>query len=145
MEAEPYTLEPVADRRLDDARRAVLARLQGCELVYAFGSRVTGRARADSDLDLAVLVGAALPPIDRFTVAQSLASDLGCEVDLVDLNTASTVLKKEIIAHGRLLFEVRPGARAAFEGRAFSDYVRLNEERRPILERIAREGSVFHG
>lgn len=54
-------------------------------------------------------------------------------------------MKTQIVARGRVLFEARPGLRAAFEGRALAEYARLNEERRPILDRIAREGSVFHG
>ncbi|MCC6811620.1 MAG: nucleotidyltransferase domain-containing protein [Deltaproteobacteria bacterium] len=88
--------------------------LPGVRLVYLFGSQAKDRARADSD------------------------------VDLVDLARASTVMKKEIVAGGRTLYEQSPATRHAFEGQVLSAYARLNEERRPILERIRREGRV-HG
>jgi hypothetical protein len=49
----------------------------------------------------------------------------------------------QVIAGGTLLFEGDGEARGRFEDRALGDYARLNEERRAILERIAREGTVY--
>ena len=109
-----------------------------------FGSQAKDRARADSDVDLAVLCSSPQQPPALFELAQRLASLLACDVDLVDLARASTVMKKEIVAGGRTLYEQSPATRHAFEGQVLSAYARLNEERRPILERIRREGRV-HG
>lgn len=44
--------------------------------VYAFGSRISGHARVDSDLDLAVLVAGYADPVLLFDVAGELA-DMG--------------------------------------------------------------------
>ena len=74
-----------------------------------------------------------------------MASALGRDVDIVDLARASTVLQKEVVAHGRVLFQRSSGVRLAFEARVLGDYARLNEERAPVLERIAREGRVHGG
>jgi type I restriction enzyme, S subunit len=65
--------------------------------VWAFGSRVTGRARRYSDLDLALQADA---PLDLGVLAQlkdALSeSDLTIKVDLVDVLTADPAFRELI-------------------------------------------------
>ena len=63
---------------------------------------------------------------------------LGREVDLIDLARSSTVLRKEVLGNGRLLYETAPDRRAEFEMYALSDYARLNEERSPVLAALGQ-------
>ncbi len=59
---------------------------------YLFGSAATGRLRADSDLDLAILPGSAeIMPLALYDMQVLLAEKLGLNVDLVDLARATTV------------------------------------------------------
>jgi len=102
--------------------------------LYLFGSEAEGRARPDSDIDLAFLADLAVAPEVVFDTAQALASVLGRDVDLVDLATASTVLRAQVIGNGRLLHESDPLRVGEFEMYVLSDYARLNEERKPVLE-----------
>ena len=66
---------------------------------YAFGSRVTGRARKFSDLDLLLDGGA---PIDRRVLAEVkedfVDSDLPIKVDVLDLHRVSDAFKRIILA-----------------------------------------------
>jgi predicted nucleotidyltransferase len=101
--------------------------------IYLFGSRAGGHARPDSDLDLAVLPGRRPAAWEWLSVQGGLSEELGVEVDLVDLDGASTVLRKEIVSKGRLWWEGDPRRRAELEMYALSDYARLNEERAPVL------------
>ncbi len=110
--------------------------------MYVFGSVAHGTQHPGSDVDLALLAGRTMSPLALFDLAARLSELAGREVDLIDLAAASTVLRKEVVAAGELLFEQTPDTRVAFEGRVLADYARLNEERRPVLERIAREGRV---
>ncbi len=58
----------------------------GATAVYLFGSAATGKATADSDVDMAV---SGLPP-EQFFRAMSLAGrELDCDLDLVDLDTVT--------------------------------------------------------
>ncbi len=68
--------------------------------IYAFGSRIQGTARLDSDLDLAVLVAGYTDPLILFEVANELADVAGYAVDLLDLRAASTVMQYQIITTG---------------------------------------------
>jgi hypothetical protein len=76
------------------------------ELVIRFGSSVSGRARPDSDVDLAVLGERELTLDDRTDLIERLARTHGIpedRIDLVDLRTASPLLQHEVAEKGRLL------------------------------------------
>lgn len=111
--------------------------------VYRFGSSVTGTARPDSDIDLALLGQRPLSPLERFDLQERIAAALRRQVDLVDLRTASTVMASQVITTGTLLFEGHASERGRFEDFVFGRYARLNEERRGILERVAAEGTIY--
>jgi hypothetical protein len=65
-------------------------------------------------------------------------------VDLIDLRSASTVMRVQVLEHGIVLYERNSGNRQAFEATALSAYARLNEERRGIIHDIRQRGRV-HG
>jgi len=112
--------------------------------VYRFGSTTTSEAvRPESDVDLAVLAPTRLDAQVRFELQDRLASVYRRPVDLVDLRATSTVMAMQVVGAGTVLCETDPGERARFEDLTFSLYARLNEERRGILDRVAREGAVY--
>jgi uncharacterized protein len=111
--------------------------------LYRFGSQAKGRARPDSDVDLAVLASHPIPALRRFELAQELAAQLHRDVDLLDLRTAPTVMRMQVISTGECLAAPNEAARREFEMYTYSDYARLNEERRDILRRISASGLVY--
>ena len=125
------------------ARSLLEARVPGLVALYRFGSSVEGGLRPDSDLDYAVLARNRLDPVQRFEIQEDLASCLRRPVDLVDLRSASTVLRAQVISRGVALVVRDPAEAERFEIAAYAAYARLNEERREILARIAREGTVY--
>ena len=111
--------------------------------LYRFGSQAKGEARQDSDVDLAILALVPIPNLRRFELAQDLAVQLHRDVDLVDLRAASTVMRMQVLATGTCLMPFDETARQEFEMYAYSDYARLNEERREIVKGIAKRGFVY--
>lgn len=124
--------------------RPLLDRVPGVAAVYAFGSRAAGAGRADSDFDLAVLPPRPLDPVARFDAQEALAAHLGVDVDLVDLLSASTVMRAEVLRTGRVVHDADPTARAFWETWTMSAYALLNEERAGILDDVRERGRV-HG
>jgi predicted nucleotidyltransferase len=106
----------------------------GVEVAILFGSAANGRMRPDSDTDIGILgsVGHDLDIDAELALGAALERVLGREVDLVRLDTASTLLRFEA-SRGRCLHEAREGAFADFVARALLEY----EDLRPILRRCA--------
>lgn len=111
--------------------------------LYRFGSQERGTAGPYSDVDLAILSREPIPNLRRFELAQELATELHRDVDLVDLGTASTVMKMQVLSTGICLVSQDESARQEFEMYAYSDYARLNEERREIAKGITKRGLVY--
>lgn len=115
------------------------------QALYLFGSAASNHADPDSDVDLAILTGNALTDRQRWALSQDLAVELGRDVDLVDLRTASTVMRSQVLSSGRKLYQrADDPAIEVFEDFAFADYARLNEERAKILADVAARGEI-HG
>ena len=110
--------------------------------IYRFGSAGTPFERSDSDLDLAILARRPMDNLARWTLAQDLAWRLRRDVDLVDLQSASVVLRHQVFHQGQRIYCVDRFAAEEFESRALSDYVRLNEARHGILQDIYERGRI---
>lgn len=123
--------------------RALRERVPGLMGIYAFGSRVQGTARPDSDLDLAVLVAGYADVVKLFELAGELADLAGCPVDLVDLRAASTVLQHQVLVNGQRWWAQGPAA-GLFEAAALSEKTALDAARAGLMADIARRG-VVHG
>lgn len=133
--------------RLQQPLAVLVARLRqefpGLISVYRFGSFGTEYERPDSDLDLAVYAGGPLPVVELWEVAQELAAEMGRDLDLVDLASASTVMRAQVIHEGERIYCADEFACETFEDYAYSSYARLNEERSGILQDIQSRGSVY--
>lgn len=123
---------------------AVRRELPQAVAVYLFGSLADARSRPDSDVDVAVLLPHELPPLPRWEAQERVAAAIGRSLDLVDLRQASTVLRAQVVATGRVIYDGDPQERHRVEGESLSAYARLNEDRREVLERIRAEGRI-HG
>ncbi|RNC68889.1 MAG: nucleotidyltransferase domain-containing protein [Desulfuromonadales bacterium] len=121
----------------------LLDAIPACRAIYRFGSWGTDMQRPDSDIDLAVLPLQPLDPVYRWELAQTLASQAGRDVDLVDLLRASTVLRMQVVAHGERLYCADETETEQFEDVVFSSYARLNEERREILADVRHRGNIY--
>lgn len=70
-------------------------------LIVVFGSCARGRARPDSDLDIAVDAGAVMTARQHLSLVGALAELTGRPVDLVDLRTVGEPLLGQILQHGQ--------------------------------------------
>lgn len=115
----------------------------GLAAVYLFGSAASGLARADSDIDLAVLSTERLARTRVVELQQGLANALRREVDLVDLATAPTILQMQIVGEGRLVDAPDAASAAFFEVRVMRDYQELKARRADLEAEVIRRGRVY--
>jgi predicted nucleotidyltransferase len=101
---------------------------------YLFGSHARGTARADSDVDVAILYDPA-PPVSLedfpFDIETALERRLGRPVQAIVLNRAPVDLVHRVLRDGRLLLDRDRGKRIRFEVRARAEFLDL----KPVLDR----------
>lgn len=121
-------------------------RMPAIKGIYLFGSRAEGRARPDSDVDIAFLVewGHSPTAMQRWEWSTELSALLQVEaVDLVDLQEANTDFRFVIVSTGQRIYCNDQAYCDTFDMTAYSMYQRLELERREIVEEIKKRGRVY--
>jgi predicted nucleotidyltransferase len=131
---EPSTLAAITE---------TLAPLAAVRVAYVFGSQLTGRARTDSDLDLAVRFERGLDVAERLDVTLSLIDalttrlgPLGERTDVVDLERCDPAVAFAAISGTRVLERDR-AERIALEARIARTY-EDDAPRRELYRRAAQ-------
>jgi predicted nucleotidyltransferase len=83
----------------------LLAGFPEIRLAIVFGSMATGKQRADSDIDLAVLTASPMSSEFKMDLISLVAAELGRPVDVVDLWTAGEPILGEVFKGQRILGE----------------------------------------
>lgn len=98
-------------------------------LALLFGSQVTGRARYQSDFDLAVLLDKEYPKEvlargkEKRTLIRKFSTHFSSSrIDLVILNDASSFLVYQVVQTGTVLYEARSGEFARLASLAIRQY-----------------------
>ena len=110
-------------------------------LIYIFGSTIKNRDRGESDIDIAILTDRRVDEYKLFILSQKLADILKKEVDLIDLNKASTVFKIQVIKTGKLIYNSDNLKKMYFQMKTMKDYAILNEERQEVIDKIKSRGA----
>lgn len=123
-----------ADKRIAEAIEAL--RQHGAVFAYLHGSRASGAAGPDSDVDIAAYFDGQPP--------QAFEVLLPAGVDLLVLNRAPLELVGRVALYGKLLFEQDPRARVVWEATTRKIYLdelpRLNRAHRDFAEAVLRRG-----
>ena len=127
--------------------QTILVLYPDTQAVYLFGTYGTEQEWPESDVDIAVL----LPPNEAKQVGSlamsklhtTLVRLLGKDVDLINLRQVSTVFQKEITLAERRIFCTNDYAADKFEMLVISFYLKLNEERRQILDNFWQTGRAY--
>jgi len=109
--------------------------------LYLFGSYADGTATEKSDIDIAYLSDREIPAPLRWEKAQLLAKKLSKDIDLIDLGKTNTVFRYQIISQGKRIYG-QGYELDTFETLAYSFYLRFQEERKPIIDAIYKDGTI---
>ena len=115
-----------------------LDRRFGVECLWVFGSEASGRARPESDLDVAVLFARSPSAVDLAEARAEGAALIDRPLDLVDLDNASPILAYQVLKHGRLVVDRNPSRRYRFTAGVPARREDVLLMRRPIEEHLAR-------
>ncbi len=111
--------------------------------VYVFGSFATAFENRESDVDLAFLRAKESNNVETWELAQEIARMIDRDVELIDMQKASTVFRYQIFASGTCIFCQNDVELARFENLAISMYLRFQEERKEILKSYLGEDKKY--
>jgi predicted nucleotidyltransferase len=121
---------------IEELTRRLGRALQGrpeVRLAFLFGSSVTKGLNAANDVDIAVVFAHSVSLLDQCEISARLEEIAGREVDLIDLDDASTLLRWEVVRSGIVLWSKDSRDLADFRARVPIEYFDLQ----PFLEREA--------
>jgi predicted nucleotidyltransferase len=111
--------------------------------IYLFGSYAKGKARVDSDIDLAFYVSQEVDAFVLFEAAGELGYLVKRDVQLINIKEASTVFTAQIVGTRQDLYCVDQHEMERFNMIALKKYAKLNEERQVILDRVKEDGKIY--
>ncbi len=100
---------------------------------YLFGSALSDRFSASSDIDLAVTTGQPLTAEHRQALKSAIETELNRDVDLIDLATATGTILKQAM-RGECLICRTPAVKAQLIKRLIYD----QEDMQPLRDRMMR-------
>jgi uncharacterized protein len=137
------------EERLLSAVAQAAQSLPEIQAAFLFGSQATGRARTDSDVDVAVLLESGSDEVDARRrlrrVLEAFAAHVAANrLDVVILNDAPPVLAFQVLRHGKLAFERDRTALHRFRMRTYtrhSDFESTELFFREVTRRRALAGA----
>ena len=107
--------------------RKIFEQVGDVETAYVFGSVATGKDTDRSDIDIAVYLEESFESEKVFdkkiSILNNLAKILGEETDLVILNSASFLLKYNVISEGKIIYSSSKTRKAEIESRMLREYL----------------------
>jgi predicted nucleotidyltransferase len=123
------------NQTLSDSMQRVFSRHPEIRMALLFGSLAAGRARPDSDIDLAVAAGRALTAAERTRLIDELAEAAGRPVDLIDLHVVGEPLLGQILKRGRRILGSNGAYAELIKRHLFEEADFMPYQRRILAER----------
>ncbi len=114
--------------------------------VYLFGSFLDKGFECAEDIDIAVLFDYKNEPVflKQLSFQEDLSELLHKDVDLVVLNSASTILKMQVIRKGQLLITRNQGVQSRFVVQTLGEYFDLQPLRHTVERKIVQTYVLPH-
>jgi predicted nucleotidyltransferase len=121
----------------------IFSRYPEVQAVYLFGSKVTGKTHAESDLDFAVFPRSPQCRAQKLDILTDLVRQGFENVDLVFLDTDDIVLKFEAVKHNQIIYQSEdfdPGSTYSLIVRQYLDFLPYLKVQREAYKRRILSG-----
>jgi predicted nucleotidyltransferase len=136
--------------RLLAAIARAAASLPEVQAAWLFGSRASGNARPDSDVDIGVLLDDSLAPPEPLSrlrrLIEALATEIAADrIDVVILNDAPPALAFQVLKHGKIALERDRVALHRFRVRTYTRHSDFEPTERLFREATRRRALAGSG
>lgn len=138
-----HTKQSIMTRKLTTIIAEVFRRYPDIQAVYLFGSSASGKQRAGSDIDLAVVPENHKARGKKLSILSDLARHGLDHVDLLFLDTDDTVLKYEAVRQNKLVYAAPEFDRGALYSKIVREY--LDFEPYLAVQRQAMKRRMHNG
>ncbi len=111
-------------------------------LVFFFGSFVSGKMTAISDIDVGILFHSTPDIYKVNTIKDDLTALLKKDVDILVINDASPVIKMQVLKKGILIFQTDKNIYSTFYGDTVKQYDDLKQIRKKCEDNILK-GRIY--
>lgn len=118
-------------------------KIPGLQAIYIFGSAVNNTQHNASDIDIAFVANNPMDNLERWQLAQEIAIELNKDIDLLDLNNCSEVLRFMAISTGELIFYKDKQFIEYFADKAYYLYMDLQELTAQQHLDISKEKTIY--
>jgi len=103
--------------------------------VYLLGSAGRESMRANSDIDLAIMIDpkTKIPPLERMKLANNLSYALARTVDLGEISSKNLIYTAEAFFTGRCIYTKNKDVADLYRASLLGMYVQFNYDRREIM------------
>ena len=128
--------------KIDNKLKTFFENQQDIDLVYHFGSSLTGKQHEESDLDIAILFSEQPGPDRILQLVEQLSDLFTREVDLGVLNNASPIFRMQVISKGKNIYFSNSKIKSNFDICTVNEYDDLSYYRH-IQEKNILKGRLF--
>ncbi|HOO33166.1 MAG TPA: nucleotidyltransferase domain-containing protein [Thermotogota bacterium] len=123
--------------------RQELLKHKDVKIIYLFGSITKQNFREDSDVDCAVLTEE-INFFEKYLKTKFIIEEkINRDLDLIDLKSIDPGFAAEIVSKGELLYSDLKETAISYKMSVLSDYIQLEEDRKPVIDAIYKRGSVY--
>ena len=127
----------------DTVRQVLDSALPQAQAAWVFGSAASGRLRAGSDVDIAVMQEQRMGTEQHLALTEQLSSALQRDVDLIDFSRSTSVMHQQILTTGQRILCRDALAVDNYEAFCLTEYLHFNARRQAQLRDVMHRGRVL--
>lgn len=113
------------------------------EAIILFGSYARGTEKNTSDIDIAIKPVHNIDSTELIDIKNKLEAELCIDVHLIDLNAINEDFRYEILLSGKTLFCKNEYELEMYKLKMYSDYLLFSEDRKVIVDKIKKGGTLY--
>ena len=130
------------EEKLEEIKRIILEKLEVSAIIL-FGSYARNKERPDSDIDIAIKPKVVLDKFELINLQNELEESVNIDIHLINLNTIEEDFRYDILITGKELYVENQVEFIEYKLKAFNDYLELSEDRKIIIDKIKKGGTLY--